>query len=760
MLTRSVSVLLTGAVVLSSVLFTASCSGTGKNASERDEVWSHIETGRSVASSYHSLRNNSYTGTDSNGNLLVTGIVQKSVSVLDAQDGSLKGTITVDTYETSMISDGWIDTFAYVVNGRSYLEINEIPDDYYTGAARISSSYYALDTDDMSVIGRQRLLDAQGMVTTGCWSTSAGTCLVETDDPWLMSVGIGGRSGIDLYYFKDDYEPDEIPIERFLSDTIADIRFVVSLDTEDLIVSCMMLNNDIKTVRVGFSGEMITVSEDTVPDYLKGEVTAYNSDDGLYVRDMRGAYLVPSSDTELDSPSYEKLVDWSRCDAAMTDMSSMVPYDVGESGEVRLIGYTDQMLTDETCQAYTATATRCEFPYGERQAITIGCIDYIPEVIAGNIDSFNSSSEDTYLRAVLISSDGLEPVVPISQEDMPFDMSYEQKESLKLHAYKDYLTGEDVPDIVITDGMHAQFQSPELFADLKRYMDQGVGGFNRDDYMCNVFELSQVGNSVYTIPLYYYVYGLVEFSMTDLMSFDSRMPRIVSIDFDEYEADVISRWDGDDPLSDFMGRELCFEEMLSTQYAELVDMETGTALFEGDAFSSILEYTSSLESKDDIVYYYTFGSGSDIYVEYASLCYSSDVAIDSMYLNSCTWMGLPTEDGNTPSLGVALAAGVTNRSEHKDAAWDVVMYLLSADAQRGGKDYFGLPINKEVARSDFASPDYAFDFVEELTGSAMRMYYFDCDLAAISSETINAYADGEMGASEAGEYLGAHILLS
>ena len=88
------------------------------------------------------------------------------------------------------------------------------------------------------------------------------------------------------------------------------------------------------------------------------------------------------------------------------------------------------------------------------------------------------------------------------------------------------------------------------------------------------------------------------------------------------------------------------------------------------------------------------------------------------------------------------------------------MYLISEDAQKCGKDYFGLPVNIEVARSDFTVPNYAFDFVEELTDSATRMYYFDCDMIAISTETVNAYADGDMDSEAAGDCLGAHVLLS
>ena len=754
------AVLLTGAVWMSSVFFTASCSGTGKNASENEQLWSHVKVDNSITTSFHSLRENSYTGIDSNGNILVSGMLQRSVSVIDSEDGSLKGSITVDTYEPSNTVNGWLDSFAYVVNGRAYLEINEIPDEYQSGAERISSSYYSLDTEDMSVIGRQMLFDDPGMVTVGCWTTAAGTCLIETDDPWLVLDDSVDRRGPCVYCFKDDYDPIGITLEDYLDDLVMDVRFVVSLDPDVLIVSCLMRNSDIRTLRIGLSQDDISVSEEGVPSYLKGQVTAYNGDDGLYVCDMRGAYTVASSESDTDAPSFEKLIDWSRCDQDISTMASMIPYGISEEGEIRLLGIPPQSLQDETCKIITATAVRCGFPYGERQEITVGCLDYIPDVIAQNIAAFNESDDEMYLRAVLISPDGLEPTVDISQDDDPFDLSYEQKEAMKMHAYEDYLRGNDVPDIVITDGMYAQLQDPEIFTDLKSYMDQGIGGYNRDDYMDNVFELSQVGNSVYTLPIYYYVYGLVEISMIDFTSVNMRRPQITSIDFDEYELKKNEEWGGIDPLSDFMGRERCFDEMLCTQYTDFVDLETDTADFEGESFVMILDYAASLESNDDNIYYYDYTQGNDIYVEYASLCYSTDISMYSLYIDSCTWMGLPTADGNTPSIGAALTCGITNQSDNKDEAWGVLMYLISEDAQKCGKDYFGLPVNIEVARSDFTVPNYAFDFVEELTDSATRMYYFDCDMIAISTETVNAYADGDMDSEAAGDCLGAHVLLS
>ena len=750
------------AVTLSSACFTSSCSGTGRNVAERDEIWNDISIEETVSTSFHSFRDNTFTGIDSNGNIVMTGIVQKTAMVLDADDGSAKGSITVSsTYPENLPeTDGWLDSFAYVINGTSYLEINRVPEGYYDGSQDISTSYYALDTDGMYVVGRRMLFDSTNLVTVGCWTTSLGTCLAESSDPW-MSFDDEEHEGLTLYCFRDIDDPDRIPLEDTLGDYIANVRFVVSLDSDTLIISCMMFDGSIKSLRADLSRDEIEVTEDGVPEYLTGKVMVSEApDDGFYVTDAAGAYKVPASDTALDKPSYEKLADWSRCTEDMVLMSEMTPYGCDEDGNLMLLGFSSRVEIDQSCKAMVARAERCNFPYGERQEITVGCIDVVPEVIGQNIISFNRTSEDKYLRIVLISCDGMEPSVDFGKNGDVFDLTDEQIESLRIHAYRDYLTGDDVPDIVLTDGMQAQFQSPGIFTDLKSYMDRGAGGFNRDDYMGNVFEHAQIGSSLYTLPLYYYVYGLVEVSSAATIYGSAKVSEITSISFDEYEDMVQNKWEGEDPLADIMDRDMCFGEMLSTQYADFVDLETGTYDFSGDGFIKILDYVSTLEYSDDYIIYYTYDPEKAYFVEYASLCYSTDISSFSYYLSGCTWMGIPTEDGNTPSLGAAIAGGITTGCEDKDAAWEIIMYLLSEEAQTEGNGYFGLPVNKSVSQSDFEIPNHAYSFVEELTESATRMYFYDCDLNAISSEAIEDYVSGDATADETGEFLGAHIMTS
>ncbi len=727
-----------------SVLLLSSCSANEEEVQPEYSMWCTAEIKESVNTSYHILRDNKFTGIDDNGYTFVTADgMLGGARVLEPFEGNYRALITIN--EVNSTDPG--DSMTYVVNGQGYYESNVY--DYNT--EQIDTRYFKLDTDEMEA-EEVDLIDHEGLVTTDVWQTQAGTVLVTTDDSFFGSDPLGS---IFLCVFDNGTDNKVISMDDVSGENVFSVLYVISVSESELVVSFMNVQGIERTIMLDMNGDDITLSDDQVPAYLSAGVTAYNDPDGgLFISDCTGIYRVSEGDMKSDSPEFTMVADWARCMVSAARVSALTPVRIDEDGALVLFGVNDENY-DLQPKAITARITACDFPYEGRQEITVGIFDSLYGDIGTNIAAFNRSNTAYYVRPVFITTRGVAPLIDLADEDT-FDISGDQLEALRFHAYRNFIQSEAAPDVVITYGMQAQFQSSDLFVDLNGYIDSDTNGLNREDYFNNIFSLSEVGGELYTIPLTYYVDGIVEYDPDDMYIMPSDDYSVTSITFAEYDDKVTGDWNDYDPLGDFLYREDIFSELIGTHYTDFVDLANETTDFSGSEFVDILNFSSGYESnsEDDLlVFYYYYDTG----VMYTSLCYVDDLSNFPQYLDSSVWMGLPSSEGNTPSIGVVNAAGITQACDDKDAAWSFMTYLLSVDAQEERRGVFGLPVNRNASENSLRYPRYAFGLVEKLTDSATRMYYSDNDLLVVSNDVINAYAAGEITAEEAGEMLSSQV---
>jgi len=296
------------------------------------------------------------------------------------------------------------------------------------------------------------------------------------------------------------------------------------------------------------------------------------------------------------------------------------------------------------------------------------------------------------------------------------------------------ITSGSGPDIIdLNAGNMDTYISKGVLTDLYPLME-AAGGIQKDDLMANVLEAYERDGRLY---------GLATcFTVETLMGKKSDLGDRTGWTIADVKALLESKPEGTELMS-YATRENILGSFLVMNFDSFVDWSSGECSFDSDTFVELLEFANSFPSYEDMNVDYENQES-----EYVRLS-GGKVLLTSLYLSSVaeyqfraamygepvTCIGYPTPDGTCGSvLSADIALGISEKSAHKEGAWQFLSSLLSEDYDEGDHIWWGFPVVKSALDQMLAA-----SMDEERNGSGSFMSDdFSWDTKAATQEEVDA----------------------
>lgn len=306
------------------------------------------------------------------------------------------------------------------------------------------------------------------------------------------------------------------------------------------------------------------------------------------------------------------------------------------------------------------------------------------------------------------------------------------------------------PDLMETDLLPTDsYVNHGLLADLTPLMQEDKS-FKKSDYFTNVLDNARDGNSLYAMPLSFFLMGLAgdEGAIAKTgVKFDDRTWSWN--DFTAAAEKMVASGGLPSALS-YEGPEYLLGEMVSDNYSLFVDPDKGEASFDSASFTGLMKQVKALFD-DGLVS--KIGRGVNAYFR------SVQINSPKNYLESMQEYGLSVKmfdpDGGDHMKLYAkphaqdIAAGgyfktyrsvaVSARSKAKQEAWDFVKFMLEDEADQTAATTTGFPMNRKAYEKQLAElkKQGSFPSAEEgpLHGSMIQV-----DEAMLNG--LDAYVNG------------------
>lgn len=259
----------------------------------------------------------------------------------------------------------------------------------------------------------------------------------------------------------------------------------------------------------------------------------------------------------------------------------------------------------------------------------------------------------------------------------------------------DIITG-NIPDIILLDSslpVESYFQKG-IFADLNQFVDDPEVGINRSDYLTNLFDACTVDGKLYSMIMSFNLRTLVAkskyvgtesgWTFEDMMKAVQNMPEGMKAFFDASRSDIINN---------FLGNSM----------DSFINWDTGETKFESQGFIDFIKFLATCPEKGFWEAYYDSMGGNYVYDEEKEqemnqqyeLRFFNDLALfDFEYISSFTDLiyerntfaskditpvGYPTDSGNGAIIQPNIELAISQVSQVKKAAWEVLKYFLNDD---------------------------------------------------------------------------------
>lgn len=360
------------------------------------------------------------------------------------------------------------------------------------------------------------------------------------------------------------------------------------------------------------------------------------------------------------------------------------------------------------------------------------------------------------------------------------DEDYSDYDSCLKRLNNDLVAGK-LPDILIVDSNMPfnSYISKGLIADLNEFMEKDEG-FNRDDYLENVFEAFSVGGKLYRIT--------PSFNIETFAAKKSIVGDKTSWTMDDFIKVAEENPDSDmfmDMTSDNFVR-----TMLIYNMEQFVNSETGECSFNSDSFRKILEFSMKFPQE---INYDELYSDDNYWTEREASYRNGKTILKSEYLydfrtlkrdeaadfgEAVTFIGVPSETGNGSTIQVSTSLAITAKAKNPDGAWEFIKTLLSDEEQANVSGY---PVklsafnalaekakekpywtdengNKEYYDDTYWIADQSIivepntdednERVISFIKSVKTVYSYDTDLFNIIDEEVQAYFSGQKTVDE------------
>lgn len=273
----------------------------------------------------------------------------------------------------------------------------------------------------------------------------------------------------------------------------------------------------------------------------------------------------------------------------------------------------------------------------------------------------------------------------------------------------DIITG-NIPDIILLDSslpVESYFQKG-IFADLNQFVDDPEVGINRSDYLTNLFDACTVDGKLCSMIMSFslrtlaakskYVGTESGWTFEDMMKAIQNMPEGMKAFFDASRSDIINN---------FLGNSM----------DSFINWETGETKFDSQEFVDFIKFLATCDEKGYWEAYYDSMGDNYVYDEEKEqemnqqyeLRFFNDLALfDFDYISSftdliyerntfaskdITLIGYPTDSGNGAIIQPNIELAISQASQVKKAAWEVLKYFLNDDGVSKRSYYFSSNIS-------------------------------------------------------------------
>ena len=451
-------------------------------------------------------------------------------------------------------------------------------------------------------------------------------------------------------------------------------------------------------------------------------------------------------------------------DKAATEVVNFYDSDINPSGFYGSLCFAsaEQFLTTQESEEGTFVVVYEKVPaedVKDKEIITLGTV-YGSYTLASQIIEFNKNN-DTY-RVKLID---------YSEFDTADDWSAGRK-----RFYSD-LTGGNAPDIIAPEASDAaNLIDKGVFTDLTPLMENSDGVkksdlvhnaqtvFARDDKLFCVFPTFTV--EAIQIKKEFYKEGM---NLDDVIAWEKST--------------------GKKALSDDMTRSSVMSWFMSMSMDEFLDPKTGKCSFDSPEFAKLLEYANTYPKEINEDYWNNYDYTSYIYEFRNNNSLLNFAYVDDF--SSYNWnakyrfgeipelIGVPLSGKDTAVLNIDTVIGISNKSKHKEAAWEFVKTCFEHEYYE--KNGWGIPsVEKELdAKAEKATEHQYYEdeegnkiisdetywlvdheeTIEPLTKEEVAklkdfvvnvegLYSWDEELNSIVDEETQPYFEGQKSASE------------
>lgn len=347
----------------------------------------------------------------------------------------------------------------------------------------------------------------------------------------------------------------------------------------------------------------------------------------------------------------------------------------------------------------------------EKYLLTYASI-YPDDTISEAIIQFNKRSDEYRIQMVDYSKYNTE-------ED--WEAGYKQLNN-------DIVSG-NIPDIISMNGLpYNNYVSKGILADLTKLMSENTT-FNKDEYLENILNATAVDGKIYSIIPY--------FDVTTVVGKTENVGSEMGWTIADLKA-LMQKYPDAAPFSE-MSRSDVLVQFSRLALDDFINFATGECKFTQQGFKELLEFINTFPEEIDWESIYGEGDWWELYEsqyrENRTLLsvqglYGYDVVRDIVnnFGEDFTFVGFPMNDGIGSAINPMLEVSISSKSNHQDACWDFVKYLLSEEYQK--QITWDFPIRKdcldELKKDAMTADDYEEGGVEIYPDSDIATpYYYD-----------------------------------
>ena len=419
-------------------------------------------------------------------------------------------------------------------------------------------------------------------------------------------------------------------------------------------------------------GDMIDISPN-VPEKI------FQGNDAVFAVGANGIVKV-----DLRSGDMEAVINWNETDINWFNLKTDSCHMVSE-GEICFLESSYDADKDETKTFVTHFKRAASNPHAGKTLLHLSAYGLYDSSLIDLLIDYNIRPDGKARVMTYDMSDDVDDSIPgnAANADMAYKVFLEMRSG----------TG---PDLLMNFTDFGEFENEEVLCDLNPYID-GSSGIQRSEYYDNIFRAFETDGKLFQMPLVVQGWGIMGnsdicgqrygWTYADFLSMCGDLP------------------DGSTAFFDITAEDLMVD-ILSSDISYYVDYSSGEAKFDSQEFKDLLQIAKQCEVSRSRQ---SFGDD-----------YETDPALDGLSAKSwvmlpylldgadnvarykrvnygrLSFMGFPSVSGSGFGAMANMSVGISSFSEHKDEAWDFVMYLLEKDSLVDLGGSYGIPVKKDA----------------------------------------------------------------